>query len=212
MRFNADTNQAKKELKAMMSSINEIDKLFANKLSNGGAGIGEEFKKASLEVSKFSGSMRAAMDWENGTINLDKLNKGLKSYNLTLEDVARHYASAGEKGVDAFSKVVDQINSAEVPLKKTNTLLDKFFETMQNTLRYEISTKIWYALGGAISSAYDYAQDLNKSLNNIRIVSGQSSEQMAKFAEQANKAAKALSSTTLDYTNAALIYAQQGRV
>jgi DNA-binding transcriptional regulator LsrR (DeoR family) len=33
---------------------------------------------------------------------------------------------------------------------------------------------------------------------------------MAKFAFEANKAAKALSATTTDYTNAALIYYQQG--
>jgi TP901 family phage tail tape measure protein len=33
---------------------------------------------------------------------------------------------------------------------------------------------------------------------------------MAKFAESANKAAKALSTTTTDYTNASLIYYQQG--
>jgi hypothetical protein len=33
---------------------------------------------------------------------------------------------------------------------------------------------------------------------------------MDKFAEKANKAAKALSATTLDYTNASLIYYQQG--
>jgi hypothetical protein len=31
---------------------------------------------------------------------------------------------------------------------------------------------------------------------------------MARFAEQANKSARALSTTTLDYTNAALIYYQ----
>jgi hypothetical protein len=29
---------------------------------------------------------------------------------------------------------------------------------------------------GAVSTAYGYTQDLNKSLNNIRIVSGQSVE------------------------------------
>jgi hypothetical protein len=31
-----------------------------------------------------------------------------------------------------------------------------------------------------------YAQDLNKSLTDIRIVTGQSSEQMANFAREAN--------------------------
>mgnify|MGYP006874669479 CR=1 FL=1 len=33
---------------------------------------------------------------------------------------------------------------------------------------------------------------------------------MAKFAKEANKAARALSATTTDYTNASLIYYQQG--
>jgi hypothetical protein len=61
---------------------------------------------------------------------------------------------------------------------------------------------------GALQSAYGYAQDLNQSLNNIRIVTGASTDEMARFAEQANKAAKALSSTTTDYTDAALIYYQ----
>jgi hypothetical protein len=63
---------------------------------------------------------------------------------------------------------------------------------------------------GAVQSAYGYAQRLNESLNNIRIVTGHNTDYMAGFAEQANKAAKALSSTTLDYTNASLIYYQQG--
>jgi len=61
---------------------------------------------------------------------------------------------------------------------------------------------------GAVQSAYGYAQNLDKSLNNIRIVTGQNAEQMAIFAEQANKAAKALSTTTTEYTNASLIYYQ----
>jgi hypothetical protein len=47
-------------------------------------------------------------------------------------------------------------------------------------------------------------------LNNIRIVTGYSVEDMADFAEEANKAAKALRTTTTEYTNASLIYYQQG--
>jgi hypothetical protein len=49
---------------------------------------------------------------------------------------------------------------------------------------------------GAVSSAYGYAKDLNESLNNIRIVTGYNTDQMSKFAGEANKAAKALSTTT----------------
>jgi predicted transcriptional regulator len=63
---------------------------------------------------------------------------------------------------------------------------------------------------GAVSTAYGYTQDLNESLNSIRIVTGKSTEDMARFAEEANKAAKELSTTTTDYTDASLIYYQQG--
>ena len=63
---------------------------------------------------------------------------------------------------------------------------------------------------GSIQHAYYYAQDLNESLNNIRIVTSNSTDEMAKFAKQANAAAKSLSTTTTQYTDAALIYYQQG--
>ena len=61
-----------------------------------------------------------------------------------------------------------------------------------------------------MQSAYGYAQDLDKSLNSIRIVTGQSTSQMAELAAQANKTAQALSTSTLAYADAALIYYQQG--
>ena len=63
---------------------------------------------------------------------------------------------------------------------------------------------------GSVQSAYRYAKDLNESLTDIRIVTGQNADQMAKFAEKANKAAKALSATTNQYAKASLIYYQQG--
>jgi hypothetical protein len=80
--------------------------------------------------------------------------------------------------------------------------------TLKNTARWQISSSILHGFMGAIQSAFGYAQDLNESLNNIRIVTGQNIDQMSKFAAEANKAAKALSATTTEYTNASLIYYQ----
>mgnify|MGYP003413400072 FL=1 len=86
--------------------------------------------------------------------------------------------------------------------------MSELWTTMKNTARWQLTSSTMHSFIGAIQHAYHYAQDLNESLNNIRIVSSASVEQMDKFAEKANKAAKSLSSTTLDYTNAALIYYQ----
>jgi hypothetical protein len=79
---------------------------------------------------------------------------------------------------------------------------------LKNTARWQISSSILHGFMGSIQNAYHYAQDLNESLNNIRIVTGQNEEQMARFAKTANEAAKALSTTTTEYTNASLIYYQ----
>jgi hypothetical protein len=51
-----------------------------------------------------------------------------------------------------------------------------------------------------------YAKELDKSLTDIRIVTGKSADEMAKFAKSANVAAKELSTTTTKYAEASLIY------
>ena len=81
---------------------------------------------------------------------------------------------------------------------------------MKNTMRWQLTSSALHGFTGALEQAYGYAKSLDSSLNNIRIVSNKSADDMARFAEQANKAAKALSTTTTDYTDASLIYYQQG--
>jgi hypothetical protein len=104
--------------------------------------------------------------------------------------------------------LAQSIVQAEIPMRRTSTLLSSIGTTLKNTIKWQLSSSMIHGFVGAISTAYNYAQDLNESLNNIRIVTGQSSAQMEKFAVEANKAAKALSASTLEYTNASLIYYQ----
>jgi len=82
--------------------------------------------------------------------------------------------------------------------------------TFANTIKWNAASAVVNGFTRSIEQAWGYVKSLDTSLNNIRIVTGKSSEEMAKFAVQANDAAKALGQTTTDYTNAALIYAQQG--
>lgn len=99
---------------------------------------------------------------------------------------------------------------AEIPLKKTNTLLTSMMKTFKTSIKYTLSYGAIDAFISGVRDAVSFAKDLNSSLNDIRIVSGQSADQMDRFAVQATKAAKELKASTLDYTKAALIYYQQG--
>jgi hypothetical protein len=54
---------------------------------------------------------------------------------------------------------------------------------MKNTMRWQITSTALNSFVGTIESVYGYAQDLNESLTNIRIVTENSAEDMAKFAQ-----------------------------
>jgi hypothetical protein len=55
-------------------------------------------------------------------------------------------------------------------------MLDEFVTTLKNTARWQVSSSILHGFMGAVQSAYGYAQDLNESLTNIRIVTNYNTE------------------------------------
>ena len=59
-----------------------------------------------------------------------------------------------------------------MPLKRTETTLDKMWATLKNTARWQMSSAALMAVTKTFSEAMQYAKDLNESLNNIRIVTG----------------------------------------
>jgi hypothetical protein len=95
-----------------------------------------------------------------------------------------------------------------MPMHQTKNLLTTMMDTFGNSIKWSIAYGAINKLTQGIREAFDYAKDLNASLTNIRVVTGLSSDAMAAFAEKANKAAKALATSTTAYTDAALIYYQ----
>ena len=59
-----------------------------------------------------------------------------------------------------------------MPLRRGNSLLTQFYTTLKNTARWQLSASLIRGFTSGIREAFTYAKDLNKSLNNIRIVSG----------------------------------------
>lgn len=212
MRFTADTGQAKQQLRDLQSSLDTLMNQIATKNIKffDVNATKKEIDEASAAVQELKIALDQATNVDTGRLDLSKFSKSLSQSGYTLQDFATHLENLGPTGDKAFVALAQSVINAEVPLKRTNALLDNFKKTIANTARWQISSNLMHGVQGSIQKAYYYAEDLNKSLNNIRIVTGQSSDQMAQFAERANKAAQALSTTTTNYTNASLIYYQQG--
>ena len=206
LQMTANTSQAKQQ-------IAELDKLLTNlsvhASKSNSLGLDKELTKSVEKAAELKAILNSSLNVKGG-LDLGKFNSELKKSKTNLKDYASSLIHLGPQGEQAFVQLARSISAAEVPLKRSNAILREFATTMKNTVRWQISSSVLHGFMGTIQKAYGYVEDLNESLNNIRIVTGQSTEQMAKFAKEANRAAKELNTTTTSYTDAALIYYQQG--
>ena len=205
--FTADTSQAKKQIQELRQSLQDIAKLPGKASSLFDDTDIKNASKAALELQQH---LNAAVNVNTGKLDLSRLSTSLKAANKDLNEYYGQLTKIGPQGQEAFLKLAKSISTAEAPVTRVNAKLAEMGTTLKNTVRWQLSSSIIHGFMGTIQGAYGYAQDLNESLNNIRIVTGQSVDEMAKFAEKANASAKALSTTTTAYTDAALIFYQQG--
>lgn len=207
--FTADTAKARQQVNDLKS---QIDRLISGAGTRFGDGLGitREIHEATSAAAQLKVQLSQATSATTGKLDLTQFNQSLQKSGMTLDRYKEQLMRLGPEGRKAFADLAIAITNSEQPLFKFSEGVKKLGESLANTIRWSISSTAINAVTSGISQAYTYAQNLNKSLNEIRIVSGASTAEMADFAKEANKAAKTLSSSTLAYTDAALIYYQQG--
>lgn len=202
--FTANTTQAKQ-------SIQELQQLLTKLSYSTDLGLKpEQMQKASEAARQLAFHLNEAYNTATGNYDLSKLNASLNRSQTDVTKLSKSLLDAGVTGQQAFVKLAQSIAAADQPMISLNARLQDFLTTVKNTVKWQISSSMIHSVMGALQGAYGYAQDLNRSLNDIRIVTGHNIDYMDKFADKANKAAKALSTSTLNYTDASLIYYQQG--
>lgn len=206
--FTATTSQAEAALSRLSTNLRNISS--QTNLDTGGLRLPEQLNAASVAAIKLRENLQNAINVDTGRLDLSKFNHEMEKSGMSLKQYRDALVSLGPTGQAAFMDLSKAILASETPLKQTNVLVDKLWDSLKRTAGWQLSSTAIHRFIGTIQTAYNYVQDLNKSLNNIRIVTGYGSDRMAEFAKNANKAAKQLSATTLDYTNASLIYYQQG--
>ena len=164
-----------------------------------------DIKKSADLVQK---ALNNAFNTDLGTVNITKLRQELDKIDISR--LYKNFQRAGAVGISAFNTLSSATMNANLQLKESHTLLNKMAETMGNTVKWGITSSIFNNMTGSIQKAWDYTKNLDSSLNDIRIVTGKSADEMERFAKVANKAAGELGKSTKDYSDAALIYYQQG--
>ena len=206
--FTADTRQAKAQLQDLQNQLSKLSNIQSS--GKDGFFLTKEIQQASMAAVDLKNKLAAATDVNTGKLNLSAFDQSLRSSGTSLKTYRQALSGLGIEGDKAFAALATSIQKADVPLRTTNKLLSEFKTTLMNTARWQLSSSILHSFMGTLQSAYRYAQDLNESLTNIQIVTGHNTEYMSQFADKANKAAQSLSTTTTAYTDAALIFYQQG--
>lgn len=205
MNFTADTSNVESNLNRLKASLNQIASTPVKMGS-----VNEDLKQASVSARQLQIHLNNAFNTKTGNLDLGKLQNSLDKSGQSLAQLSGKLLGAGKDGQQAFLQMQTAVQDANIQIKKSTGFLAEMGTVLKNTIRWQLSSSMVHGFMSEVQQATGYVKDLNKSLTDIRIVTGQSTDDMAKFAEQANKSAKALSSTTTAYTNAALIYYQQG--
>lgn len=195
------------------SGLSEMQSLFqqiANKAAEPGNKFNAGLQQAGKTAATLDTILSKTFNSDLGTLNVTKFNQELAKSGMSLNDVKTNLSQVGNQGVTAYNRLTQAILGTNQQIRQSSKLLDSMFTTLKNTIRYGISSSLFNRVVGSIEQAYSYTKKLDTSLNDIRIVTDKSAESMADFAESANKAAQSMGASTLDYTNASLIYYQQG--
>ena len=170
----------------------------------------DELNKIKNTAKTVEQALEASFNPTFNTYNIDLFKKKLQESGTSLSAIRTEFTSAGEKGTIAFRNLATAISSTKLPLQESHNLLRSMGTTLTNPVKWSIASNAINTVTGSVQKAWSYTKQLDESLNNIMIVTEKSSDSMAEFARQANKAAKNLGASTKSYTDASLIYYQQG--
>lgn len=204
--FNTDT----KQLDEVKKQLQEISKLTNTKFKQNGIFSTDEMQKIRSVATEVNNAINKAYNPKINSVNITKFNAELAKSNLTVKQIYDNFNKVGTTGQNAFRNLQTSLLTTNKELKQTHTFLDNIATTLSNTIKWNAASGAVNTLTAKISGAVSYIERLDSSLNDIRIVTGQSADEMDKFAVKANKAAENLGKSTLDYTKAALTYYQQG--
>ena len=214
IRYSVGFDVQQGNLNQLKASLQQISKLKIGDImkinDTDAASASSALNKIKQEASNVEKALKAAFNTKLNTVNIEEFNQSLKGAGSNINSVYQAFRSAGTAGQNAFRSLSSSILSTNIQLKETHNLLDKMATTLTNTIKWNMASSAVNMMTRSVEQAWGYVKSLDTSLNDIRIVTGKSADEMANFAIKANEAAQSLGKSTTDYTNAALIYAQQG--
>ena len=203
--FNLEVNRA--SIEKLKQYFLEVEKVLGNTLKNG---PDKEIEKSLESARNFVKILNSAYNPKLGQFDMSQVRNEIQKSYGSMNNFKKSIESTSSVGARAYNEFAKTVLNTNLQLKQSSKLLDTMADTMAKTIRWGVASRVMNNMAGSIQKAWDFSVKLDKSLNDIRIVTDKSASDMERFAETANRAAKGLGASTRDYTEAALIFYQQG--
>ena len=178
LQFQADTKHAKQQIADLQSNLNRA---IQTGMSNSSLSLTPQIQQATQHAQQLSIALNKATNVNTGKLNLNKFQAQLKQSNLNLKTLGNSLSALGPAGIQAFNQMTNAIVQADTRMFSLSASAKRLVTTFGNTLRYQASTAAITAMTSAISGAITYTKDLDKSLTNIRVVTGKSAVDMERL-------------------------------
>lgn len=203
----------KSGLETLKKGLKDLQSLTLNDYLNLNKSMKITEAKTNLEelkgtISKVQAALTKSYNSSLGSLNASALNNELNK--IGIDKIYNDFNKAGAAGTYQFNQLASSVLTSNLKLKETHNILDEMADTFASTVKWNIASSAMNALQRNVQAAYNYVVKLDSSLNDIRVVTGKSADDMERFAQRATDAAKELSASTRDITEGALIYYQQG--
>ena len=202
-------------VKADQASFNKLQTQITNLMLSyqkvaAKGGMTEDLKKSMDAAKQLQNILNKSYNSAIGSYNMNTFQNELNKAGGSLEKLKANLEAGGHGGAATFNNLGSTLLQSNKQITKANKLTTDLFETFKRTAKWGISSSIFHNLTSELSQAVSFAERLDSSLNDIRIVTGASAKDMKEVATWANQAAKNLSASTTDLSDAALIFYQQG--
>lgn len=168
-------------------------------------------KEQITAVRQLQAALNSSHNAKLGMLDLSKLNAQLRSGVVNVEQLNAAFRTAGASGTAMASQIVNRLFKMDNGLKSISSTTDKIINTIGNTVRWGLIASAFSQVMNAMHSAVDYTKELDKSLTNIMMVSGETRDTMNEYARTANAVAERLGGTTVQMTEATKVFIQQGK-
>lgn len=161
-------------------------------------------------INQVQAALTKAFNPRLGILDNKALIGGLNNIKGGINGVYQAFAAGGIKGTQAFASLYGQMNKVDKGMRQVSSTADKIMNTLGNTVRWGLIASAFASVMNAAHQSAEYVKDLDRSLTNIMMVSGETRDNMNEFAKQANQVAQRLGGTTVQMTEATKVFIQQG--